>query len=342
VQVPDKPDEEKLNDLYRERTFRFCFTNQRMADTVTGFIAKRDALRPDGAPFYAAEWVDDTYSHDLRTRFGSAVSAQLDPPGSMGDETFQFPVLHRIPCSVGGFDQPNRWEAQDAEWLMQTKRDKHPRQERPLLVLAAPSSQPARRFLRGMVRAAPAEARRFIVVTGDALSFNTVYRDRKVAWPIQDLPFQLVFFCHRNPIDAAAGFLREDQAPPSATAPGTGTEDLLLYADIVEALAQAANQGDAMPATGAALAERLRQARWHDGRVSFGTEGPALFTDDGNRRDGTGEHVVWLQPEVEKANPQSGMKTIVLSKATIRVYALQEAGPNGSWSELPALAVDYD
>ncbi len=97
-----------------------------------------------------------------------------------------------------------------------------------------------------------------------------------------------------------------------------------------------------MPANGTELAERLRQTRWHDGRVSFGSEGPTLFTEDGNRRDGTGEFVVWLQPVIQPANPQSGMKTIVLSRATIHVYALQEAGPGGSWSELPSLGVDYD
>src|SRR5262249_33015478 len=156
---------------------------------------------------------------DLITRFSSAISAQFDPPGGGGDETFQFRVFHQIPYSVGSFDQPNRREAQDAEWLMETKITEHPRQERTLLVLAAPTSQPARRFPRGLARIAPAEARVFVVVTGDVLSFNTVYRDRKVAWPIQDLPFQLVFFCHRNPIDPAAGFVREDASNPGATAP---------------------------------------------------------------------------------------------------------------------------
>ena len=193
-----------------------------------------------------------------------------------------------------------------------------------------------------MARMAPAEARRFVVVTGDALSFNTVYRDRHVAWPVQDLPFELVFFCHRNPIDPAAGFLREDAASAGAAAPATGTEDLLLYMDIVAALVQASNQGEAMPANGAELGERLRQARWHDGRVSFGDEGPSLFDADGNRQSGTGEHVVWLRPAVEKADPKTGKKARVLPRATIEVYGWEGGAEGGSWRMLPRLDVDYD
>ena len=66
-------------------------------------------------------------------------------------------------------------------------------QRRPLLVVTG-QSQPSRRFLRALARSAPEAARRLVVATGDAIAFNTIYRDRQVAWPIQELPFALVFF----------------------------------------------------------------------------------------------------------------------------------------------------
>jgi len=337
VQDDDTLGDVALNELHRDRTFRFCFTNQQMAAAVTAFVAARDELRPDRGPFYVAQWEDDAFSRDLTGRFCDAVRARLDRPGG----GFQIPVSEIIDYSVGGFDQPNRWEAPAVERLMRAKVDDHPDQRRPLLVLAAPSSQVARRFLRGLARTSPSEARRFVIVTGDGLSFNTVYRDRNVAWPVQDLPFELVFFCHRSPVDAAAGFLREDAPSAGITAPDTGTEDLLLYRDIVEALVQVAHQGETMPTDGAELGQRLRRARWHDGRVSFGDEGPELFDADGNRRGGTGEHVVWLRPDVQRDAPRPAAR--VLPRATIRVYELLGApGAGGCWRELPELKVDYD
>ena len=355
VQVGDLSDYLPLQDLYAGRTFRFCFTNPQMASAVTRFVAARNELRPDLGPPYVAMWQDDAYSKDLTDRFctvlqgpallalgASTVGLLGSPhgPGPLLAASALFPgrapvpVSETIDYSVGGFDQPNRWEAPAVERLMKTKIEQFPEQKRPLLVLAAPSSQPARRVLRGLVRTAPAEARRFVVVTGDALSFNTVYRDRNVLWPVQDLPFELVFFCHRNPVDEAAGFLREDAHPAGTTAPATGTEDLLLYADIVEALVQAVGQGEAMPADGDALGARLRQARWHDGRVSFGDDGPALFDAEGNRRDGTGEHIVWLRPAVQ------GQR--VLPQAAIAVYDWQGPAAGGPWHLVRRLEVDYD
>ena len=240
---------------------------------------------------------------------------------------------------MGGFDQPNRWEAPAVKRMIEWKMAHFPQQARPLLVLAAPSSQPARRFLRGVARTAPAEARRFVVLTGDALSFNTVYRDRNDLWPIQDLPFELVFFCHRNPVDADAGFLQEESQAPETTAPGTGTEDLLLDMDIVEALVQAVNQGATMPASGDELGTRLHQARWHRGRVSFGQDGKELFDPDGNRQGGTGEHIVWLRPSV--AADGKGLGERVLPQATIEVYEWHAEG-DGSWRRLRILPLDYD
>ena len=87
---------------------------------------------------------------------------------------------------------------------------------RPLLVVTGQST-PSRRFLAELVRTSPAQARRLVVATGDAVSFNTIYRDRRVTWPIQDLPFPFVFFCHYDPIDAGRRLSVPPEGAPRAT-----------------------------------------------------------------------------------------------------------------------------
>jgi hypothetical protein len=328
---------EPLTGLHAGRTFRFCFTNPQMADDVTQFVQERDELRPTAGPAYVAMWEDDAFSTDLTGHFLHALERPAGGPSPQ-------PVAVHIDYSVGGFDQPNRWEAREVKSLMKERLAQASDQSRPLLVLAAPGSQQARRFLRGLERLAPVEARRFVIVTGDALSFNTVYRDRNDLWPIQDLPFDLVFFCHRNPVEDSAGFLHEDDQDADAagrTPPETGTEDLLLYVDIVEALVQAVNQGQTMPGNGDELGERLRQARWLDGRVAVGDDGPRLFDDDGNRRSGTGEHIVWLRPKIV-GDEQHANRQQVLPRAIIEVYNRQGAAGGGSWQEVRKLKVWYE
>ena len=127
--------------------------------------------------------------------------------------------------------------------------------------------------------------------------------DRNLAWNIQDLPVPLVFFCHRDPVDAAAGFgIKDARGLPNQT----GTQDVLLFRDMVEALVQSAFVPNAtqtkLVGDASALLSRLKQMRWHKGRVEFsegdGSEIPGipLFDEEGNRRPGTGEHIVWLRP----------------------------------------------
>jgi hypothetical protein len=110
-----------------------------------------------------------------------------------------------------------------------------------------------------------------------------------MAWPIRDLPFALVFFCHRNPVDRALGF-HEQEGPRSKEADAgspssTGTEDLLLFMDILEGVTQGCFLDDsgkvvaALPGNGSELKQRLQRARWGKvtNQVAFADDGPTLF-----------------------------------------------------------------
>src|SRR5947209_13961193 len=105
------------------------------------------------------------------------------------------------------------------------------------------------------------QTRRFVAVSGDAIAFNIVYRDREVTWPIQDLPCSLIFFCHLNPVDPE--YFRKKDSDLS------GTEDLLLDRDIVAALVEA-NDRDGPCADADELGQRLRELRLDEkGRPSL-------------------------------------------------------------------------
>ncbi len=351
----------KLTRLYPGRTFRFCFTNRQMATAVSDFIWSRDDLRPDKDPVYMAMWNDDSYSRDLIDGFWRAlrqVVAQdlanqwawtisqlagggwpptlgggifpvqrlpLYPERPSSASSFRLeipPTPHVIDSSVGPYATPNPYEAKVAGEMLDALMFQS--QTRPLLIVAG-QSQPSRRFLRGLVRGVPSLSKQVqvVVATGDAIAFNTVYRDRHVAWNIQDLPFPLVFFCHRNPIDPDAGFRagagvgdRAEDSEPNSTAE-TGTEDVLLFGDIVEALVQTGAPADGTPCANAAeLAERLADARLENDRIVSGEAGIRLFSRDGQRQSGTGEHVVYLQPIWDE-----DFKDRLLPRATIEVWA---------------------
>ena len=291
VSDPDDPDdsrEVKLTQVYPKRTFRFCFTNKQMAKAVMDFVLSQDELRPDVNPVHMVQWDDDSYSHDLTDGFREAL-----PP------TAALPNPKRIASSVGSFLSPNRFEADVVDQVLQDLDRTRGQQRRPLLAVTGQAT-PSRRFLRDLARTSPGEARRLLIVTGDAVSFNTVYRDRRVTWPIQDLPFPVVFFCHYNPIDADAGFRTEGEGPHEGETEQdvstTGTEDILLDGDIVEALAQAFGRGGRPAVDAGELSERLAAVTRRKGRVGYDPEGVRMFLDDGNRQGGAGEHIVLLRP----------------------------------------------
>jgi hypothetical protein len=345
----------QLTEIYPRRTFRFCFTNRQMATAVTRFVWQNDELRPDSGPAHMVWWDDDAYSRDLMNGFGRALqSAGVSSPAEkawalgcllrgatlpdlasafvpyqpLGSDRLALRVATRvapptpllIDSSVGTFEVPNRLESQAALYLLQALVEQ-PHQRRPLLAVTGQSA-PSRRFLRALARNAPEQTSRCVVVTGDAISFNTIYRDGAVTWPIQDLPYRLVFFCHRNPIDRAAGFRPFEEVRDGSDGPGltatTGTEDLLLFDDIVTALALCCERDGQRCRDAQQLAERFHELHVREGKLNFDPTARPLFGDSGNRHSGTGEHVVYLAPEYQ--GPR------VLPRSSIEVWSWRTEG----------------
>lgn len=360
--VADTP----LAALYPGRTFRFCFTNRQMAHAVVEFLRQRPDLWPDADPVYLTNWRDDPYSRDLNQRFlealrlpaaaasgndwalAASLAAGLGPSWpliAMNSFRLDTPASWELPHSIGGFDHPNRLEVAEAARLMRAKLERFGPQRRPLLILPG-AAVPSRRFLVALRRSAPDEARRFVVATGDAIPFNVIYRDRNIAWPIQDLPFHLVFFCHRNPVDADAGFPLDklQKTRDSAQFKGqlAGTEDLLLMSDIAGAVLRAwrgtlssRDPGRPGPVT-AEFAHHLRETTWRPDldRVAGALQRPRFFTEAGDRHSGSGEHVVYLRPVTRGS--------ALLAEAQVEVWARQRATAGAGWKLRAALPVYYE
>lgn len=361
--------DEPLISIYAGRTFRFCFTNRQMAAAVVDFIWGQNDLRPDSDPVYLIYWNDDPYSKDLMPRYLDALRLPaargathdwaglasfavvggfpLDGTLAWGRFRLETPRSASIPYSLGSFGRPNRWEVEEGGRLIEWKLKNQPDQRRALLVLPA-GTQPTRRFLRTLVRFAPEEARNFVVATGDSLAFNTLYRDRNFAWPIQDLPFSLICFFHRNPVDPQAGFLPENAAgaaePDEDGRASAGTEDLLLYVDMSDALVQAAfcqgsgKSAQTLPSNAEELRTRLGEARWSKalGRVSFDPVNAPLFDEQGDRCSGTGEHIVSIQPIVK------GKEVLPAAKFEIWVWEAGSVAGERRWRRQATLPVRYD
>ncbi len=375
----------RLIEAYHGNSFRFCFTNRRMVATMVDFLKKHPEVCPEfnsqpsvvaGAaaladpwgslanlaaaghfrPFllYTVAWKDDRYSIDLAERFGQGFREAFPATGnSPYDSTILSTVVR---YSVGDYYQPNLREVLAVDTYLNDRdfyADYHH------LLVVPTGSQRARRLLRTLSRRAPREVRNLVAFNGDAIGFNQIYRDRNIAWNILDMPMNLMFFSHRNPIDPAVGFgvrARDDRPPPDdgqenpeggdalpasrfPSSANTGTQDLLLFADIVETLLQATRHENRLLADTVQLAQRLRQTRWHDGRVvnallyPAAAASPSLFDADGDRQPLTGEHVVWLKPVFEKER--------LLPQATITVWSIPVAHQGWQCRGQP-LQVSYD
>jgi hypothetical protein len=210
----------KLMSVYPGRTFRFAFTNSRMVEAVLDFVRQTPQVwllkRSEPAAFaaipaaanawtglgvlaacghlqpyyvYTIAWGDDTYSKDLAEIFSREFDQQFQ--GGKPINVYDGP----IPYGVGDYFQANPRERLVIDLFLVDRAGLQDEQH--LLVLPA-NVQRARRFLRTLCQRAPLETRNLVVVNGDAISFNSIYRDRDVAWNILDVPVPLVFFSHRN------------------------------------------------------------------------------------------------------------------------------------------------
>ena len=310
---------ERLVDVYPNRTFRFCFTNAAMARAVVDFVWQADDLRPRGpvagpavlahlgglnvwnlvaavpairaegtARAYVLAWQDDPYSVDLAEQFH-----RLFHEGDGGRPERALAELRKIPYSVGTFNRVNPREVGIAEEILA---DAAPQPGQRMLLVLPAATQPARRMIRAFAADSPLVGRHLVAVTGDGVSFNTLYRDGDIAWPMRELSIPLVFFAHQNPV-------AWDEDGTGALRPPNSTDDVLLFADMARALAGAVLAAD--PAVDAeALANRLHAVT------------PAVFDRDGERLAGSGEYVVIARPQFDGDR--------VTREAVIEVYARKD------------------
>jgi hypothetical protein len=142
-------------------------------------------------------------------------------------------------------------------------------------------TQPARRLLRAFAADSPLIGQRLVAVTGDGVSFNTVFRDADVLWPVQELSIPLVFFAHQDPVAWDSADVPADTA---ALHPPTATDDVLLFADMIRVIAEAIYLGDRVKHADKLMA-KLKAAD------------KPFYAPDGERRTGEGEYVVVLRPQ---------------------------------------------
>jgi hypothetical protein len=311
---PPATDPVDLHSLYPKRTFRFCFTNQQIAKAVIDFVWKKEELRPQKGTLpplvYAARYADDPYSQDLYEQFRKVV-IETPLPDLETRVGFIRPV--EIPYSVGSLHRAN---PRESVWVESVLGDLTTvSNTRSLLVLPTVSAS-ARRLLMSMASNAPMIGERIVVVTGDTIGINVVYRDGKLRWNVQqDLPIPIVFFAHNNPVDWDQGV--QTLAPPS------GTDDVLLNASIVRLLAKAAFDNKRLVGDSAALAQRLHAVE------------PGFFDSDGNRAGDSGEYVVWVKPNYV---PKDSLGPRIAASGELSVWKRAE----GAWEKIQTLSVPYD
>jgi hypothetical protein len=370
----------RLMDVYAERTFRFCFTNGAMVRAVLGFLRENpqawvepaagpSALASAGAvavgdpagalgflqaaghlgpKLFSISWEDDSYSRDLEVIFRS--QCKLWHPFAQPED------LGALPYSVGDVYQPNAAEQTSVDLFLSF----HAPPPRSILVLPA-AAQRMRRYLGFLCHQSPKAARNLVVVNGDAINFHNVYRDRDFAWNVLDLPVPVVFFSHRNPVDTHAGanwgfaWQRDEKKKHS----NTGTQDLLLYRDIIEAMFYAAFEDGWLLGDADRVRDRLGHTCWHPiGEKLPGLEasdvaarghvqnslihghetlvGHELFDRAGDRRPGTGEHIVWLRPNF------AGDRLALLQPCTISIWRYVPATTGPSWHAIDSQSPPYN
>lgn len=262
-----------LMKVYEGRTYRFCFTNEQMAEAVVDFLWDRPELKPTGTPesptpVFILAWDDDPYSLDLSEHFRKRLHASGQPIRVIKD------LVH---FSVGTFDRPNRKEAEFAEQILADLPTKPGK--RSLLVLPT-VGPPARRILKTLAGEYPMVGQHLVAVNGDGIAFNLFYRDGDIAWPIRDLPVPFVFFMHQNPV----AWDESGETPrPGTLLPPNSTEDVLLYAELMDRVCRSVVQNGRLVRDAESLAARMRDLSDY-------------FDADGDRKAGSGEYIVWVRP----------------------------------------------
>ncbi len=360
--------------VYKDRSFRFSFTNRKMVDSLLQFIQHRefpDEAKswgagnlwahepadpqafanvviglPRGLPalqpyeMHAVAWQDERYSLDMYDLFKKEFSKRF-PVGEFHEEGI-------IPGTIGGFYQPAPAEQFVVGTFLARQAPVTPNS---FLVLPTQTVR-MRRFLINLQRRSPAAARNLVILNGDAIAIDSIFRDRDVAWNILDVPYSLVFFAHRNPTDRAAGFPRiEDGRPIWEEGAGqrttTGTHDILLYHDVFEAFLYAAFDDGKLLDDPAQVRDRLRATCWYqppagkdtndsprvgNPRVQTFDGAPRPFFDlAGDRQSHTGEHIVWLKPFFTDQG--------VDLKSKISVWTIR---PDGVWQFVKAFDAFYN
>jgi hypothetical protein len=314
----------QLIKLY-DRSFRFCFTNKQMAEAVTDFVFSDPDLRPGPAPDadapalpgFAIAWEDDDYSVDLSRQFRTEIARKTARPGG----SWLGMVVDTVPFSVGRLIRPNAREAAVADQIL---RQLPAPGSRTVLVLPTVSA-PARRTLRALVQGNPAVGRQLVALTGDGISVNTFFRDREFAWPVRSLPVPVVLFTHADPFawDQPGGRPPPRDyglSPPAPGAVRSSTEDVQHFTRLTRTVAAGLfpEGGSEIVHDPDALAAALRRLK------------PEFFDADGNRRSGTGEHVVVLRPL--RGKDAGGDRAP--ADGVLEVYARE--GETGNWSRLHA------
>jgi len=347
-----------LMDVYPGRSFRMCFNNSQIAQAVTDFVWSQPDLRPVGDPTLllsavatnsalsaisllavhyehdcpvvsALEWDDDPYSVDLSRQF---------------HEVFHEPrwghVLVRetrgIPSSIGGQFDPNHWEAEAAEFLI-SGLSSNPL-ERQLLVMPTVLA-PARRVMRTITAALPFVGRNLVIVTGDSISLNNMYRDADIGWNARELPVPLVAFAHHDPAAWDQPGPEEDRKSAESTnpiesiprtsaaylSPPTNTDEVLQHLRMMDEIVSAAWQIDQRDSPGSLtnssdqMAKRLHSTQY--------------FETNGDRKSGE-EYVLCLRPDIVRGN---GNSTQVLPTATLEIWYHRE----GRWLRVKRLTLNY-
>jgi len=313
---PDTGHPKSMLRLYPGRTFRGCFTNEAMARAVIDFVWQAEDLQPRtehgrAARAYVMAWQDDPYSVDLADQFVARIQEQEGKADKNGKRVSVHPLLDRIAYSVGTFTEPNPPEREVMDRIV-PELASHP-DDRAILVLPA-VSQPARRIIRAFAADSPLIGQRLVAVTGDGVSFNLLFRDGDVAWPVQELSIPLVFFAHQNPV----AWNPDDAAPDTGSLQRlTATDDVLLFADIIREIAVGVYMGEKVTDADKLLTKL---------RTPSPLSGEMFFTEDGERRTGKGEHIVVLRPQFREGGR-------VDREAAYEVYARQK----GQWKPIQRL-----